>query len=778
MGTISLMLSSWWEKIVDFVTGLLAFIPQFMYFLYTCMGSFLDFLQYLIRKLAGLDVYYVNGEAVEGDIVVSFVRGVLGIDKAPQYSSLTTVFWSMVIFGCVLLILTTIFSIIKAHYNYDAKKSHPMTIIASSLKSLALMAIVPVVAIFGLYLSQIVLQALDTLTTDQSYGITSFSGAVTKTTEDGGEVSVSEFSNVFQAGYAKSRKTEGSVSEDDEEDLGPKVYGCYDFFDATYYTSTTTFSGVMFKAAAYNCNRVRLGTYTATTSKENTHWDNWGVFFSTTSNVEDRQEEVASQIDFAFSNALRVKNPRGQNISGDEASWAIGGTFISPYGAIINARLAKINSFSKYNVGLVWYYYNLWAFNFLLGYAGIIAFLIVMGNITFGMITRLIRMLALFFVFPPLIGIAPLDDGNAFKQWKKQFLSDTLMAYGAIIGINIFFLILPFLNSLSFFNNVVLDTLLNTIIMLAGLTMVQGLIKMLSGFIGGGDANATGADTMKATKELASKGLQKTLGAATVGVKVAKFGVGGAIGLGKGAIAAGAGIAGKIGETQAWQNHLLNQQYRQAKRQHKSEEAYMQRERKKLGLDKHDTSRDNEILRAKEDKAEAKELKRQERHDNRVQRVEAFKNSKFSQGMIKVGQGVKKVGRGVTGGFALAMNADVKRKEDGTIDTRQTWKGVGQAFVDISKLSLKTVGKVTGASKIIGDTEKDSFKTFFQSVVLPYGATKAADVPKGLRTKDQKDDIKKDEAKEQGTYLRSSAESNAKTEQSLQELIRLLQDRL
>lgn len=767
MGTVSLMLSSWWQKIVDFVTGLLAFIPQFMYFLYTCMASFLDFLQYLIRKLAGLDVYYIDGKAVEGDIVVSFVKGILGIDKAPQYSSLTTVFWSMVIFGCILLILTTIFSIIKAHYNYDAKKSHPMTIIGSSLKQLALMAIVPIVAIFGLYLSQIVLQALDSITTDQSYGITSFAGAVTTTTEGGEEVQVNEFSNVFAAGYARSRKQEGSVSEDDEKDLGPKVYGCYDFFDATYYTATTTFSGSMFKAAAYNSNRVRLKSYTATTTKENDKWDNWGVFFSTTSDNDARQEEVASQIDFAFANALRVKNPRAQSLSGDEATAAVAGTFISPYGAVINARLAYITSFSKYNVGLVWYYYNLWAFNFLLGYAGVVVFLVVLGNVTFGMIVRLVRMLALFFVFPPLIGIAPLDEGNAFKQWKKQFLSDTLMAFGAIIGMNLFFLILPFLNTLSFFNNPVLDTIMNLLIMLAGLTTVQGLIKMLSGFIGAGDANSTGAEALKDTKELAGKGLKKMFGAGGAAVMLAKIGMGGAAGLGK---EAGKSIGRKIVGSQAWQKHLenkaVNKQYKEKKREHKKNQKAMIKGRKELGLDKNDTSRDDEVRTNIKAKQEAKILKqhdRQEKRDNKKRTRQANGGSLFK--------------RAVAGAFATAMNSKVTRNESGRIDANATLKGAGQAFVDISKLTFKKVGNVTGLKRAFSDDTKDAFKSIFQDATYSYG-TEASKMPKWMRTKEQKDDLKKEEAKTQGTNIASTAEYSKQANQSLQELINILNDRL
>ncbi len=114
------MLSSIWTKIGDILSGFFAIIPQTMYFIYTSMASLLDMFQFVFRKLAGLDVYYVNGTEKSGDIIVQFIEGILGINN--HYSALTTVFWSLVIFGVIVLVLMTIFTIIKAHYNYDAKK--------------------------------------------------------------------------------------------------------------------------------------------------------------------------------------------------------------------------------------------------------------------------------------------------------------------------------------------------------------------------------------------------------------------------------------------------------------------------------------------------------------------------------------------------------------------------------------------------------------------------------------------------------------------------------
>lgn len=746
---ISMMLkSSWFQKLKDFIIGFFAFIPQIMYFLYTCCASFLDFLQYLIRKLAGLDVYYIDGVEQQGDIVVSFVRGILGIDKSPAYSSLTTVFWSLVIFGCILLVLTTIFSIIKAHYNYDAKKSHPIAIIGSSLKSLALMAIVPIVAVFGLYLSQIVLQTLDEITSTQSASVSGF------------DSNMQEFGNVFQAGYIGTNKTEGSVSEDAAADMRGKVYSNFDFFGTVAYTNTATFSGVMFKSAAYECNRVRLGSYTAPSSSGGDgNWDNFGVFFST--NDGTAKEDVANQIDYAFSNALKLKTPHSVDFkAGEESGWVLAGSFTSPYSATVLVGLANVKCFSKYNVGLVWYYYNLWAFNFLIGFAGIVAFLLVLGNVTFGLIVRMIQLLALFFVFPPLIGIAPLDSGNAFGKWRKQFISDTLMAYGAIIGMNIFFLILPFLNTISFFNITILDNIMNVVIMLAGLAMITKLISMISDFIGAGDANKTGEETRKATTDLASKGLQKTMKAATFATKFTRMGGGNPVlkGLGKGASALGTKIANSKGGKK-----IANSKFGKL---------FSAEGRAELQGAKTESQIYNDNVAAEESRLGRKLSDKEKESIKKTSRVEY--NDQFRKG-----GSANKLGK-FTHGAAKVLDAALvpfgaKRENDasGKWDAGAGLKAFGTAVLDVSKLGFKTVGKLSGASDAYEGMKKrgdaDEIKTFFQAAGgMGKGGTP---IPKSLKTKKQKEDEENDRTKEEQANVAKAAENTDKTYKEIQNLI-------
>ena len=764
---VSKLAIEWHEKIAQTILGFFTIIPQFIYFLYASAASLLDVMQYLIRKLAGLDTYYVDGQAKSGDIVLSFIRGILGIDKSDSYSALSTVFWSLVIFGAILLILTTIFAIIKAHYNYDAKKSHPFTIIGQSLKSFALMAIVPITAVFGLALSEVVLGTLDTIT---SYSVAG-QDVFTITDESGNVISSIE-SNFYNNQNDPSLKKNPS---DETNTSKQKTYSSFDFFTAVNYTTQSTFSGTLFRTAAYSCNRVRNGTYSPATSEEWSKWSNFGVFYTTNSG-EAQAETVAAQIDYAFVCALRLREEKQGNVgvakeSKDE-NWKYLGqdkedrvlltSYMYGYGALTSIGLYNVKCFSKFNVGLVFYYYNLWGFNYFIGFAGIIALIVILGNVVFGLITRLIQLLALFFVFPPLVGIAPLDDGQAFKNWRKQFVADVLMAYGAIVGMNLFFLILPFINTISFFGPglEILDSLMDMLIILAGLTVVKNLIKLLSSFIGASDANATGEETRKAVGELGGKAFVATAKAGSVGLKVGK----GAMKFYGGAAKLAGKGAGKLGSKIA--NSKLGQKIGSGLHNAFSQEARDRRSdlknAKKLGVDTSNM-----------DESQVKALN-YERYQRREKRHE------IAQGVVK---GAKTAGKGLkyaAAALTIPFGGEVVNKKDadgndikGTWDATGTLKGVGNAVLDISKAGIKLAGgdllRVNAVGKKANESGYlDPAKMFIKEVMGK--KVVKGEFGKALTTKKEKEDRELAAASEQ---QRANAEAVENSKQALKELQRI-----
>lgn len=799
------MLGGWFDKLVDFIVGFFAFIPQLMYFIYTSVASLLDLLQYLVRKLAGLDTYWVNGQEVGGDIITEFLRGIVGIDKSPAYSALSTVFWSLVVFGVILLVLSTIIAIIKAHYNYDANKSSPTKILTTSLKSLATMAIVPIVAIFGVYLSQILLKALDTITSPSSAAVLNDTfSSVTIKQDDGKEIIVNA-ADKFASG---------------EDKQGYATYNSYDYFGAGDYTTSTTFSGMMFKVAAYSSNRVRTNQYRILTQEAHGNtWDNMGVFW-VSSDESNQKEKLANQIDVAFANNLKLREAHSSvKIEGMDDAGSLWSSLRFGYSATLSAGLFNVKSFSKFNVGLVWYYYNLWGFNWILGFAGIVICATLLGNIVFGLMTRLLQVVALFIIFPALIGIMPLDEGSAFSNWRKQFTADILMAFGAIVGMNVFFLILPFFNSITFFNpkdSAFLNAILNMIIALAGLTLIKKFIGMVSKFVGGTDANETGAAVMKDVQGAAMKGLSGTMKAATPALKMMKPIVGG---MKVGAKAIGNKIVSSrnseaaIAKRQGKMDKKINQLMDRAPDVAVSDEE----RRAYMNLQKLDKKERNAIL-----KDYGKKMEKADSFSNPVMRADA--KALANSGLVRELGGYTKGAKAEASQAALAghqqnvynravtktenrykrattigkilgqdtskyKKGTVSRDENGNVVVQRgttSLRGAGQAIVDFSEALGKSFANITGAADAwkklddagVVDAAKTNLKSLAETFNLPL-ENKEGKAYKAYQTKKAKEDAEKDALKamraDQLKRQEAIEENTKKTTQAVEELTKKLE---
>jgi len=489
------MLNGIMQKLKDALTGLFAFIPQMMYFVYTCTASVLDFFQFIIRKLAGLDVYYVDGVAVEGDLILEILKGILGIENTSNnaYSTLSTVFWSLIIFAVITLVLSTIIKLIISHYNYNSEKSNPMTIIRGSIKSILTMALIPIVTIFGIQISNALLKTLD-------------------------QISAGSSSVTIATVYENSAKDYKNVFKDGKDSWGNSTYSSYDFFGFGSYTNQTGISGQLFLVSANKCNRVRSGSYTARQNGTGDQWSDVGIFTSKQSDADERKEEVAFMIDYAFANHLTLQERTTASVLKGE-TFPLLTSYAFLQSAVWYLGTIQYKSFSKFNVGLVWYYYNLWGFNYFVAFAGLSITLTLLINIVFGLITRIINVLALFLVYPMMVGISPLDEGKAQGSWKTEFVSNILMTYGAIVGMNLVFMILPMLQNISFFNSTVPDLIFNMIIMIAALVSTKKIIEVFSQIIGSKDANAEGASTKEESKKIAFAAADKAVKTARVAVK-------------------------------------------------------------------------------------------------------------------------------------------------------------------------------------------------------------------------------------------------------------------
>ena len=511
------------DWIVGFFRELLSLIPKAIYLLNSSLLSLIDFMQLLFRKLAGLDVYYItndNGEAIAttGDLLTNFIGGILGINingnesfDLIDYSLLSTVFWSFVIFGLIILFISTLVAIIKSHYTYNEKSAKgPLPILATAGKAIVNMVAVPVIVILGLYLSQAILNALDQITAVGSDDVVNLYGS-------------ENTSRYLQQNITDSQGNQTYIFYDMFGFTGGIVYGVNipgtnidDYFDQQMLglvaARTQPFSGSMFKVAGFNANRVRSGEYTINTP----FTGNVGSTMELFSNHGNDSDVLANMVDEAFANFLHLDGVYLMNFMTEE--FYDTGIYLPELEQFLTIFTSPyICSFSKFNIGLVWYYYNLWNYNFIVGFGSVIVCVSIFLNIIMGLMSRLFMAIVLFLVMPPLAGLAPLDEGKAFGGWREAFMKQVLMAYGAVVGMNLVLLILPYINEIDMFGIPIVDSLVQTLFIIVGLITIKAVISTLSQLIGAADANKTGDDMSKEVKSTIGKATAMTIGAAKLG---------------------------------------------------------------------------------------------------------------------------------------------------------------------------------------------------------------------------------------------------------------------
>lgn len=62
---------------------------------------------------------------------------------------------------------------------------------------------------------------------------------------------------------------------------------------------------------------------------------------------------------------------------------------------------------------------------------------------------RVYEIIYLYFCMPVAMSTLPLDDGARFKNWREQFVTKIILAYGAVLAVNVFVLLLPLIQQMS-----------------------------------------------------------------------------------------------------------------------------------------------------------------------------------------------------------------------------------------------------------------------------------------------------------------------------------------
>jgi len=298
--------------------------------------------------------------------------------------------------GIFLLIIFTVMAFIKNAYASKQKKWQE--IIGNSLKGLANFVFLPVCCLLGVWLSNILLNAID--------GATNLSGS-------------------------------------------------------------TSMSRMVFVSCGYNANILRSADADA--------YNDWSVT-EMYNNVTALAESAGVKDQFNIKQYSESERA--------EALEYYAGLIDKIFGAADGDKISVYNTWSGVSD-----WYRVQDINYVIMIVGGIFVIYTLIQLTFGMVKRMFILLILYVISPGLCAMYPLDEGGAVKKWKDDFVKNTISAYGAVAGLNLFFSISPLIQNIkigggwmsAFLNNTGLTSLLLTI---AGLYVVKDFISMISSFWG------------------------------------------------------------------------------------------------------------------------------------------------------------------------------------------------------------------------------------------------------------------------------------------------------
>lgn len=290
---------------------------------------------------------------------------------------------------------------------------------------------------------------------------------------------------------------------------------------ATSLGAESSVGGAVYVASTYSANHIRNGgTIKSITPSTNGNYvikvNGFSSFMSITKEKEYECTISGEAVSYLGGASLSVdQNNR------DEIAQKIDNAFRSGYISFDNKEVA--NTF--YDVGSI---------NFVTFLGGGILAAYTMLIASFGMIMRMYKGAVLFVISPAMSGLMPLDNGQAFKDWRKAFIKQLLSAYGTIVAMNLLFILLPIVGNINLFAGSAggaINAFVQMLFTLTGLFMLKDMPGTIADLIGADDATKQGGD-------MAGKVLSSA-------AKIGTVAVGGVAGVAAKGLGAGAGALAK-----------------------------------------------------------------------------------------------------------------------------------------------------------------------------------------------------------------------------------------
>lgn len=446
---------------LNLIMGFLSIIPKFLYFLFTCLTSVVDLFQVVFRKLAGLDPIMISGEVTTGDSIYKILMDALFGGK---YPAISTLFWSLIVLGVFMLIVTTIIATIRIEYNPDKDKGNSKSgIIKNFFKALFSFAIVPIACVFGMVISNMAVYAINSATTVQ-----------------GSELDDTyQYFDQWSGTITDNELIQGDVNSNELLQASKPTYYSYNIFGITVPTTAEPFSGFVFRASAYSSNRFRKHGAEYLLQVNNSGVTLGGMFGKDSKLTES--SVAADIIDTAFAINAKMKGSSSTvkySISSDAKNFISDDYYLE--GLPLFSSTNNLTWFSRYNVELVWFFYDLWSFNLIIGFVAVLILSKLYFNFCLQLMGRVFELAGLFMLSPIVISIIPIDNGAALGRWRLSFVAKVGLLVVLVFGLNIVSPLLSIVQGIKLFGIALVDYIITTLFIVAALTALSGLMDSVS----------------------------------------------------------------------------------------------------------------------------------------------------------------------------------------------------------------------------------------------------------------------------------------------------------
>ncbi len=114
------------------------------------------------------------------------------------------------------------------------------------------------------------------------------------------------------------------------------------------------------------------------------------------------------------------------------------------------------------------------SFNMFLAYLTAIIVVVALIWSMIGLVKRIYDLVILFIALPLVSATIPLDDGARFKAWRDAVVSKVVLAYGAVIAINVFILMIGPITTISLGMSNFAESMFKTFLLIGGALSISG----------------------------------------------------------------------------------------------------------------------------------------------------------------------------------------------------------------------------------------------------------------------------------------------------------------